>query len=498
MSFNSASKTVGEEFARADVLQMRKPAHKKKAVVKTLYSNDFEQSVLCSIIINSDKLRIAKSLLVPQDFYIPENREIYQSILDLEEADSPIELTTINNKLNGKGGGKKYLMAIATAHSTPSSIRHYVEEVKELSEKRKLLDIIIKTQKELVSRPFQDVLLDHKSAIQKERDPYWLPAKTFISAKELLNITYEKSPDIIGRGLLPEGGGLIIGGDTGVGKSLIRTEMAIHLIMGWEIWGLKIPTTRSVFIFQFENPQSTEQYRLKQMLKALNISSFPDKLLFSDPTIRFNLSLKGDRQKLYEVVKESGCEVVIYDPLSSMHNENENDNVKMRTILDSFTEINHKAKTSCMVLHHYGKPNPDRPAGFQLRGASSIKDWADTVLGFEIKKHEHMTLREIRFIKVRNGPWHKPILLVRDKDSFLHDVIEEDTLCPPLKVREILEDIGGKADSKKILIDAIVERIGCVKRSAGKFINAAVKRGSILEIDHGAGKGKGKEFEISE
>ena len=176
-----------------------------------------------------------------------------------------------------------------------------------------------------------------------------------------------------------------------------------------------------------------------------------------------------------EIIRESGAEVVIYDPLTSLHSVNENDNVQIRKILDNITEINRKFGTTATVVHHFGKPTENSVTAHRTRGASSIRDWADTLIAVTRKKHEHKTLRLLEFIKVRNGPEPKPLLLERD-EYFLHQLTEEDVLCPPEQVKAILEALGGKVEGQKPLKAAIIKAAGCGERRARDYINLAIER----------------------
>jgi DNA primase len=72
-----------------------------------------------------------------------------------------------------------------------------------------------------------------------------------IPASTLLRKEYPREQEIIGKGILPKGGGLILAGEGGEGKSLLRLELAIHLVMGGPIWDLEIISARRVLIFQF-------------------------------------------------------------------------------------------------------------------------------------------------------------------------------------------------------------------------------------------------------
>ena len=321
--------------------------------------------------------------------------------------------------------------------------------------------------------------------------PAWTPPKNFFSAEDLLSITYEKRPPIIGAGIMPYGSHILISGETGVGKSLLRLELATHLVMGWDWLGFEISTSRKVAIFQYENSEPMEQTRLKRMCQGLGIQQLPKgKLVYVDRKNRLNLTLKKDREKLLNLVKECGSEVIVYDCLSNLHSSKENDNIQMRDVLDSLTEINAILGTSCIVIHHFGKPSEGQATVYRTRGASSIVDWAVTAMAFTVKPHEHKTIRQLEFIKVRDGAVPKPVLLERD-ENFLLNITDEDTLCPPGRVKEILEDLGGSVDTQRPLVDAIIRDVNCTGRSARRYLKRAIELKVIQEINQGQGKPKG-------
>ena len=316
----------------------------------------------------------------------------------------------------------------------------------------------------------------------------WSPPKKIVFASELLSMQFENIPQIIDDGILTKGGCLMLAGESGLGKSLIRTELAVHLVMGWDCWGLRIPGSASIHIIQAENTLQQENFRLRRMLEGLEITGFPDRLSYATRNFRIDLNTKRDQETLLEMVKEAESEVIIYDPLTSFHGANENDNVQIRRVLDSFTEINGKLDTTTIVIHHFGKPNPDQDISHRTRGASAIRDWCDTLIALTNKAHEHKIMRLMSFIKVRNGPQRKAILLERD-EYFLHHPIEEDVLCPASMVRDLLVDLGGRVDNQADLRNAIMGETGCKERSARSFIKNAVETGYIKETDQGRAKG---------
>jgi hypothetical protein len=184
---------------------------------------------------------------------------------------------------------------------------------------------------------------------------------------------------------------------------------------------------------------------------------------------------------------------VIYDPFSSLHQENENDNIKVRAVLDTLTEINHKTGTTAIVVDHFNKPSNDRPQSleYRLRGATSKKDWCDTLVAMTVKKAERRVLRELHFLKVRSGPIPRNMILERDKQTFIHTPTDEGVLCPSWRVAEILSNLGGEVDRQRTLVDAIKEEVDCSLRSAQEFIREAVNTKTIREESRGNGRAKG-------
>ena len=314
----------------------------------------------------------------------------------------------------------------------------------------------------------------------------WEPPKSFQTAADLLNTSFEQEPPVIGHGLLPAGGGLILAGDAGTGKSLIRLELAIHLALGQDLWGLKIPQARRVLILQFENAPEIEKARLDLMVRGLSLDGPPTGLLFSKTPQRIDLYRDPAQNNLVDLIQESRAEVVIYDPLVTIHSANENDNRQMRTVMDALTGVSRRTNSTPIVIHHFRKPGQNNEAmnPYLMRGAISLRDWADTQCTLTRKPSETRTLRLLEFHKVRNGPEHLPLLLQRN-DFFLHIPLHEDALADSGQLYDILFELGGIVETQKELRTAIREKIGCSDHTARRLLNRAVTDRTILRVRSG-------------
>ncbi len=313
---------------------------------------------------------------------------------------------------------------------------------------------------------------------------------TFTSVQDLLAMDFENLTPVIGEGILPETCGLLIAGDSGVGKSLITLEWAIHLAMGLDLYGggLLIPNARKVMIFQRENIPPTVQERMFGMLEELGIKDLPDNIFFANQEFRYNVSDYECVKKMISAINESGADVYIADPLSSFHTKDENSNIEMRRVMDTFTDISRATGAAVIIIHHFKKPQKGQLDVNRVRGAKSLVDWADTLLTFEVKTKGSDTVhkRKLGFIKIRNGREKDALTLNREKDKFTHILSKEGQLEleeMALDTAKIIEDhFEGMAPSQRALVDEMVSTFDISQGTARKRIGYFVLRGYLLKI----------------
>ena len=451
-----------------------------------------EQNVLGAVFVDETVLPvIMRSGLTVMDFYREAHQAIFKAMCTLyDDQGGPVDLLTVSEQMKRDGtlnrvGGPAYLSELSDCVATTANTQHYVKIIIEKAELRR----VIKTAEDAAAAArapdARPALVIARASERLDEIHQRDRVKTFITAENLLTTKYETETPVIGKGILPAGGSWIIAGESGAGKSMLRLEMGLMLALGHNLWGLKVPKARRVFIVQFENVLPTEKARLQRMLTGLNIEGYPRDLLFSDPTIRLDFKLKSHWADALEMVKQSEADVVIWDPLSSLAaSVDENNNGEMRRVLDAITEINRKTNSSSIVIHHFGKPSQDQNAAHRARGASSVRDWCDTMAHLLRKPNEHRILRTLEFVKVRNGPEHRPILLERT-ENFLHIQTEDDMKVTPGQVRETLNAMGGTVRGQVALSKAIEEKHNCSERSARTYIREAVKMKAIREIKDG-------------
>lgn len=114
-------------------------------------SNEAEQAVLGSMMIDSQAVAIGVSMLRAADFYFETHRLIFTAMRCLSEKDCPVDTLTLRTELNIKGqfekiGGLTYLLILMDAPASAANIKYYAEEVADKSKLRQLLETSIRSQ----------------------------------------------------------------------------------------------------------------------------------------------------------------------------------------------------------------------------------------------------------------------------------------------------------------------------------------------------------------
>ena len=113
---------------------------------KVPHDADAEQAVLSSILMDKDAAAEAFELLKTDDFYSPQNREVFRAALQLYTKGDPIDVVTVKNQLEENGvfaeiGGVETLANIAAAVGSSVNVKSYAKIVEEKSVLRRLIKL---------------------------------------------------------------------------------------------------------------------------------------------------------------------------------------------------------------------------------------------------------------------------------------------------------------------------------------------------------------------
>ena len=109
-----------------------------------LEAREAEQAVLGAIILDNGALdRVAETLGV-DDFYLPLNKTVFESMIALSDESKPIDTVTLATILDQQSkleevGGMEYLLALDQTSATAINVGHHAKIVHDLAELRRLI-----------------------------------------------------------------------------------------------------------------------------------------------------------------------------------------------------------------------------------------------------------------------------------------------------------------------------------------------------------------------
>ncbi|MBQ4187760.1 MAG: replicative DNA helicase, partial [Firmicutes bacterium] len=160
------------------------------------HSDEAEQSVLGSILIDQDAVAVAAENLRADDFYDPKHREIFEAVLDLYGNGQPVDLVTVKTRLESRGtlenaGGMKYLGQIATAVPNSVYVRNYIRIVRE----RALYRRFIKLGNNILTESFSTETPIEELSEKVEKEVFGIlqnrGSEDFVHIRELLSRSFE-------------------------------------------------------------------------------------------------------------------------------------------------------------------------------------------------------------------------------------------------------------------------------------------------------------------
>ena len=303
------------------------------------------------------------------------------------------------------------------------------------------------------------------------------------SLEQIYTQIIEERP--IAKGYSYEEEQVVVHAPGGLGKSLLEHDCAMNYGSGvLSLWDrFPIPRYRTTLFVQSENGRLAVHQRTQK--KCLGNRAFIKGLgnIFyagEGESIQLvgHVSEPSFREKVYEAAKRTSVHLdrIVFDPLISYHDADENDNSRMRTTLDYIAEIGNRIGATPTVIHHDNRNN-------EIRGASAIRDWARSVI-----KLESAGERRIKLIheKCNNAELFKPFLL--EMDGFLNFVPFEMVDVMNNKQRERCEAVkhalilqGSAVDTQGALIEQYLEHTGLKNETtARRHVNEAVKNGFIM------------------
>ncbi len=165
-----------------------------------------ERCVLGAIILDNAHLHaVVEKGLKPEEFFLDQHRRLFEAMLELDEAHTPVDSVTLADFLNRTGnleaaGGNAYLASIGDGVPRVMNVEHYARIVKEKALLRQLAHTSHAIQQQaLAAEEDADALLDRAESSIFELAEARIRAG-FIGVKDLVRENYERLEQIFTSG----------------------------------------------------------------------------------------------------------------------------------------------------------------------------------------------------------------------------------------------------------------------------------------------------------
>lgn len=380
---------------------------------------DAERSILGGIILDNPLIRHEGTTVVADDFHLESHRKIYRRMLEMADAGTPIDSLSLADELGSHReltavGGVAYLASLTDGVPRRESLFHYCRIVREKAILRQLVYLgqsITAKAYEQEGSSASIIELTQQKCIEYALSSGAGEGDIFVDAAEFCG-GRDEQPDWLIEGLVERGSNGIVAADPKGAKSLtIAGNMSVCLALGIPWLGLPCQRCRVALVSREDNPATTKR-RIRQIVrgKGARIEELSGWLHINSKEQSKSLMLDNPREvnNLIRCLKKWKSEFVILDVFNKLHVQDENDNTKVRMVMNQIDRIVAETGAQVCVLHHWNKGDASQGLTRRIRGAGAIAGFAEWIGGIEMED-EAQQIRSISF-ETKVGAYLKPIL----------------------------------------------------------------------------------------
>jgi replicative DNA helicase len=428
-----------------------------------------EKAVLSALLLDNDTIHSVYTEVIPEDFYHPAHRQLYLSMLNLQDSNQPVDLHTLADYLNSQKtldaiGGPVYLAEIADYEATAANVVHHARIVRDKSVKRSLIAVATEIAEAGYDQlDAADHLLDSaESKIfeigqQKARTAFRSLHDEMNEALDYVEMLIQRGGELTGvptqfkdfdemTGGLQPGELIVIASRPSMGKTALALNIARNAA---------IENGKKVAIFSLEMTKRALALRLLASEANIDFSGFrkgfgrPEDLRkltqaggkLADANIWIDdsgmITILEIKAKCRRLASERGLDLVIVDYLQLAHG----DTPTQRKDLE-IAEISHGLKALAKELDipvialsqlnrgpEQRDPDKRRPNMGDLRESGAIEQDAD-VIAFIYRDEvynpteENHGVAELIIAKQRNGPTGTVKLQFTARYALFHDLAD--------------------------------------------------------------------------
>jgi hypothetical protein len=289
-----------------------------------------------------------------------------------------------------------------------------------------------------------------------------------------------RAEEIVGGGMLPAKGILMIAAYSKKGKSILAMNMGLCIAAGKPFLNqFPIPSSRRVLLINEEITPQSMQSRSQKMVQSARSCGFKNLSNFRLVN-KTGIKLDNDEglKTAMRLIRAHKPEVVIWDCLYRLHGMNENKASEMQGLLDKFEYLTRVFGIAHVIVHHFGNPVKDSDReGFQLmRGSSVFGAYGDSYLTVaSYKRNEEKSHYQRLTFTFRNAETPEDLVISRNPDTLWYEVVKTVGPDQKLTVANVvftLKEMGGRA-CRKELLERLSREYGVKERTIDSVIAEA-------------------------
>ncbi|MBP1153280.1 MULTISPECIES: replicative DNA helicase [unclassified Paenibacillus] len=406
-----------------------------------------EQAVLGAILLDGEALVTSMERVTSDDFYRGAHQRIYEAMIEIAEANEPVDLITLTARLQDKKqleevGGISYLSELANAVPTAANIDYYAQIVEEKSMLRRL----IRAATQIVTNGYSGedevgiLLSDAEQRIMEISQAR--SGSGFIAIKDVLMEVFDKVEFLFNQKGSTTGvrsgftdldkmtSGfqrsdlIIVAARPSVGKTAFALNIAQNV-------GVREKETVAIFSLEMGAPQLVQRMicaeanvdagRMRTGFLepddweklTMAIGSLSEANIYIDDSP--SVTVADIRAKCRRLKKEKGLGMILIDYLQLIHGRGKGDNRQQevseisRTLKQIARELDVPVIALSQLSRGVEQRQDKRPMMSDLRESGSIEQDADIVAflyrdDYYDKESEKKNIIEIIIAKQRNGP----------------------------------------------------------------------------------------------
>jgi KaiC/GvpD/RAD55 family RecA-like ATPase len=273
-------------------------------------------------------------------------------------------------------------------------------------------------------------------------------------ARDLVASENITPPEWLIKDMLPKKTLNFIGGDAGIGKTLLALQMAACLMTGQDFLGHT--TTRSeVLLIERDEPLHLLKDKIdKQRARYQELSGLA--------VYKGAIRVDDNPEKLRSLVRFVRPDVVFIDSFSAIHYKDENSAMDMRPILDCLRDITDIYGITIVCIHHFARTYEPKKKG-HLRGSTVLEAQSDFAIGMDKTKGELF----LRPLKARGV--FEPIKLMFHKDNLTYDASGTLTKGTQKQLRQQrIRELGDEGASDDEIASIIESEFHCSRKTISR------------------------------